>query len=126
MIYKKTEYVQEDENDQRFPIKRIEVLEPVGNEDETSKFIGHVILGMQTPMGVHQFPVSFEIEAEDVQSAFNRFEAHANPQIEQARRQIQEEVQKVQQQRKSKIIQPGDVNMQNRGNVIDFNKLKTD
>jgi vacuolar-type H+-ATPase subunit E/Vma4 len=77
-------------------------------------------------MGVHQFPVSFEIEAEDVRSAFNQFEAHANPQIEQARRQIQEEVQRVQQQSKSRIVQPGDVKMQNRGNVIDFNKLKTD
>lgn len=126
MIYQKSEYVQEDQGDQRFPIKRVEVLEPINESDEENKYVGHVTLGMQTPMGVQQLPISFEIQADDVEDAFDQFEAHANPQIEQARKQIQEEVQKMQQKSKNKIVQPGDVNMQNQGNVIDFDNLKSD
>ncbi len=124
MIYRKKEYVQEDKNDSRFPVKQIEMMEPVGSEEESARFVGHVGLGMQTPMGVQQIPVSFEIEAEDIKDAFDKFAACANPKIEETRRQVEQEVQKLRKESSNRIVQPGDMDLQNQGNVIDFDNLK--
>ncbi len=123
MIYQKLDYVKEDENDSKFPVKQIEMLKPI-NEDEESRFVGHVGLGMQTPMGMQQIPVSFEIEAESIEEAFEMFAAHANPQIEDTRKQIEQEVQKMRKESSNRIVRPGDMNLQNQGNVIDFDNLK--
>lgn len=125
MIYRKSEYVQEDREDGRFPVKQVEMLEPLDTgKKEKSRFVGHVALGMQTPVGMQQIPVSFEIEAETIEDAFAKFNAHANPTIEETRRQIEQEVQKIRRDSSSRIVRPGDVSLQNQGNVIDFNKLK--
>ncbi len=124
MIYQKHEYVQEDRDDQQFPVKQIEALEPVDSENEKTRYVGHVSLGIQTPIGVQQIPVSFEIDADDISDAFSKFAAHANPQIEQARQQIEQEVQKMRRESSNRIVRPGDIDLQNRGNVIDFENLK--
>lgn len=125
MIYKKDEYVQENDEDNRFPVKRIEVLDAI--DDDDTRFIGSVALGMQTPMGVQQIPVNFEIDAEDIEDAFDKFEAHANPRIEETRKEVQKQVQEARQQSQNRIVGPDEMNLQNQeGNVIDFDNLKTD
>ncbi len=123
MIYRKEEYVEENRQDDKFPVKQIEMLEPLDSEKNT-KFVGHVALGMQTPMGVQQIPVSFEINAEDIKDAFDKFGDHAAPQIDSTRKQIEQEVQKIRRESSSRIVQPGDMDLQNQGNVIDFDNLK--
>lgn len=125
MIYKKDEYVQENQDDDRFPVKRIEVLDAVDGDD--TRFVGSVALGMQTPMGVQQIPVSFEIEADDIEEAFDNFESHANPAIEDTRKEVEEQVKKARQEAQNRIVRPDEMNLQNQqGNVIDFDNLKTD
>ena len=124
MIYKREEYVEEDTEDQKFPVKRIDVLDPVDGSGK--KFIGQLALGMQTPLGVQQIPVTFEIEADTVQQAFEKFAETAEPRIEETRQQIEEELRKVRQEASSRIVRPSEINLQNRGNVIDFGNLKSD
>ncbi len=123
MIYQKLEYVKEDEEDSKFPVKQIEMLKP-HDEGGECRFVGHVGLGMQTPVGMQQIPVSFEIEAKDIEDAFSKFAAHANPQIEDTRKQIEQEVQKMRKESSNRIVRPGDMNLENQGNVIDFDNLK--
>ncbi|MBS3763829.1 MAG: hypothetical protein KGZ25_11075 [Planctomycetes bacterium] len=125
MIYKRQEYVKEDEKDNKFPVKRIEVMEPV-DEESDSRFVGQVALGMQTPVGVQQLPVSFEIEASSIEEAFNKFADEAEPKIEEMRQQVQQELQKARQKSSNKIVRPGEMNLQNQGNVIDFDNLKSE
>jgi len=128
MIYKREEYVKEDQEDQRFPVKQVEVLEPVGDEGE-AKYIGQVTVGIQTPAGVQRLPVSFEIECEDIEDAFDQFAAHANPRVEEAKQQIQQQVQQMRQQSSNRIVRPGEAGaagVGEDGNVIDFNQLKSD
>ncbi len=127
MIYRKQEYSQEDREDSRFQVKQIEMLEPIDSGEEESRFVGHVNLMVQTPMGNQQLPVSFEIEADDLEDAFDKFAAHANPQVEQARQQVEAEVQKLRKQSpgdSGRIVRPGDMDMKNQGNVIDFDQQK--
>ena len=122
MIYKREEYIDENAQDEKFPVKRIDALTPL--DDSATKFIGQVALGVQTPMGVQQIPVSFEIEAASPQEAFQKFEAAALPRIEETRRQIEDEIGKLRQDASSRIVRPGEVGMPAQGGVIDFNKLK--
>mgnify|MGYP006278239337 CR=1 FL=1 len=125
MIYKKDEYVQENQQDERFPVKRIEVLDAVDGDD--TRFVGSVALGMQTPMGVQQVPVNFEIEADDIEDAFEKFEAHANPRIEETRKEIEKQIRQARQEAQNRIVRPDEMNLQDQqGNVIDFDNLKTD
>ena len=122
MIYKREEYIDENPQDEKFPVKRIDVLVPI--DHSASKFIGQVAMGVQTAMGVQQIPVSFEIEAASVEEAFQRFEQAAMPRIEETRRQIEEEIGKLRKQSSSRIVRPGEVGLPAQGGVIDFNKLK--
>jgi ElaB/YqjD/DUF883 family membrane-anchored ribosome-binding protein len=125
MIYKKDEYVQEDQQDDRFPVKRIEVLDAVDGDD--TRFVGSVALGMQTPMGVQQIPVNFEIEADDIEEAFENFEQHANPRIEETRKEVEKQIKQARQDAQNRIVRPDEMNLQDQqGNVIDFDNLKTD
>jgi len=122
MIYKREEYVQEDQEDKRFPIKRITVLAPV--EGDQTRYIGEVALGIQTPAGVQQIPVSFEIEAPSIQEAFQKFVATAEPRIEETRKQIEEELRKMRQEASSRIVRPGELGVGGQRNVIDMGNLK--
>jgi hypothetical protein len=124
MIYKIEEYIKEDPDDQKFPVKRIQVLDPVDGSDK--QFIGQVAMGIQTPYGVQQIPINFEIEAKTIQEAFAKFVESANPRIEEMRKELEEELRKARQQASSRIVRPGEVGFQPQENVIDFKKLKTD
>ncbi len=80
---------------------------------------------VQTPMGNQQLPVSFEIEADDLEDAFDKFGAHANPQIEQARQQVEAEMQKLRKQSpgdSGRVVRAGDMDMKNQGNIIVFDQ----
>jgi hypothetical protein len=122
MIYRREEYVEEDRQDEKFPVKRIEVLAPLDNGRK--RFVGQAALGVQTPVGVQQIPLNFEIDAENIEDAFEKFEETAMPELNKARDQLQEELQKARQQSASRIVRPGDVPLQGGGNVIDFGRLK--
>ena len=123
MIYKREDYVEEAGPDAKFPVRQIEVLTDVDTGD--AKFVGHVTLGLQTPMGVQQIPITFEIEAADIKAAFGEFDASAEPKIDEARKGIEEEIQRLRQEASSRIVRPGEVGMGGGGNqIIDFDKLK--
>ena len=123
MIYKREDYVEEAGPDAKFPVRQIDVLTDV--ETGEAKFVGHVTLGLQTPMGVQQIPISFEIDAPDIKGAFGKFDASAEPKIEQARKGIEDEIQRLRQEASSRIVRPGEVGMGGGGNhILDFDKLK--
>ena len=132
MIYKKEEYVEEGSEDERYSVKRIEQWSPVFEEGD-NRYIGHVALGVRTPAGVQQLPVDFEIDAEDLEEAFEKFEAAANPKVQEMRSRLQEEMQRMQQQQQQgggNIVTPGQGGMAGGGGggqgPIDFNDLRSD
>lgn len=120
MIYRREEYIEESAEDSKFPLKRVEVLEAI--EGGEKRFVGHLALGIMTPVGVQQVPISFEIEAATVQEAFQRFEEHGEPKIEETRQSLEKELEKLRQEASGRIVRPGEVGMG--GKVIDFNRLK--
>jgi len=110
MIYKREEYVEEvNTPDAKFPVRRIEVLTPV--DGGKPKFFGEVTLGIQTPLGIHQLPISFEIEAESIHKAFKKFDETARPRVEEARLEIEEELRRIQREQASRIIRPGEMGL---------------
>jgi hypothetical protein len=122
MIYKREEYVEENPEDKKFPVKHIDVATPI--DGNRRRFVGEVALGVQTPLGIQQIPITFEIPADTVEQAFQRFEQYAAPKVEEARRQIEEEFRKIRKEATSRIVRPGDLNLRGQGNVIDISKLK--
>ena len=105
MIYRKEEYLQDKTSDQRFPIKQVDRMIAVDGDDE--KFIGRAAIAMQTPMGIQQLPIAFEIEADSVQTAFERFNEFAGPKLEEAKERIQNRIDELRRQQQSKIVTPG-------------------
>ncbi|MDP6438705.1 MAG: hypothetical protein QGH74_03630 [Candidatus Brocadiia bacterium] len=123
MIYKREEYIEENPEDQKFPVKHIDVLDPL--DGSAKKFIGHVTLGLQTPMGVQQIPVSFEIPAETTTEAFRRFVEAAEPKLAETQKGLEEELQRLRQESSSRIVRPGEVGLPpSGGGVVDFKNLK--
>ncbi|MFH0962453.1 MAG: hypothetical protein V2A58_00415 [Planctomycetota bacterium] len=122
MIYRKEEYIEESEAEGRFPVKQIEVLDPVGGG--AKKFVGYLTLGFQTPMGVQQIPLSFEIEAGTIEDAFSKFEQYAETKIEEARKGIEDEIRKLRDEAATRIVRPGEVGLGGPGGAIDLSKLK--
>ena len=107
MIYKRVEYIEEAEQNAKFPLRQIEVLDPVDGGHK--RFIGHITLGLQTPVGVQQMPISFEIAAESIKDAFQKFDSRAEPEIEAARREIEDEIRRIRQESTSRIVTPDQV-----------------
>jgi len=122
MIYKREEYVEENPEDRKFPIKHIDVVAPIDGSNK--RFVGEVALGIQTPLGIQQVPITFEIPADSVEQAFQRFEQYAMPKVEEARKQIEEEFRRLRQEASSRIIRPSELTMRPQGNVIDLTKLR--
>ena len=74
---------------------------------------------------VQQLPVSFEIEAEHIAEAFQKFGAAAEPRIEETRQGLEQEMQRMRQEQSSRIVRPDEVGMApNAPGVIDFKNLK--
>ena len=128
MIYKKEEFVEEGSENEKFSVKRIERWQPVDEEGD-SKFIGSVALGVRTPSGVQQLPVDFEIDAEDLEEAFEKFEAAANPKVEEMRNRLQEQMQQARQDSSQRIVTPDQAGMGGGGGdegPIDISDLRAD
>lgn len=109
MIYKREDYVYQGSESERFPVKQIEALTDL--ETQEQKFVGQVTLGLQTPMGVQQVPVSFEIEADDIKGAFAKFDETAEPKIEEARQGIEEEISRLRREQSNRIVRPDELGM---------------
>ena len=122
MIYRREDYIEEAGEESRFPVRHIEALQPL--DGGSTRHVGHVALGIQTPLGVQQIPISFEIGADSVQEAFRRFDQSAEPRIEETRKAIEDEIHKARQDASSRIVRPGELGMQGRGNIVDLSKLK--
>lgn len=120
MIYRREDYIEEAGEESKFPVKHVEAMQPL--DGGNTRFIGHVALGIQTPMGVQQIPVSFEIGADSVQEAFSKFEQSAEPRIEETRKAIEDEIRKVRQDASSRIVRPGEVGIPGRGSILDLGK----
>ncbi len=120
MIYKREDYIEQtSDTSARFPVRQIEVLTDVDSGDQ--QFMGQVTLGLSTPMGVQQIPVSFEIEAKTIKEAFGKFEATAQPHIEEARKGIEDEISRMRREASGRIIRPDEVGMGGAGaKIIDF------
>lgn len=104
MIYRKEELVQDETGDEDFPIKQIDRLEAL--EGDEQRFIGRATLNMQTPAGIQQIPLSFEIEADSVEEAFEKYSAAAKPKIEELRQRLQERLQEMRRQQDKRIVTP--------------------
>ena len=107
MIYKRENFVEQDSEDKKFPLKQIEQLTAL--DGSSKRFVGHVSLGLQTPMGVQSMPVSFEIEAETIEGAFAKFEVLAEAEIEEARKDLEAQMQEMRHQSQNRIITPDEI-----------------
>ncbi len=96
MIWQRQEFVQDETEDSDFPIKQVDRLEALQGDDR--RFIGRATLNMQTPMGVQQLPISFEIEANDVEEAFEKYSETARPKIDELREQMRQRLEQMRQQ----------------------------
>jgi hypothetical protein len=122
MIYEKTEFVQHETEDADFPIKQIDRLQ--SRDESETRFIGRATLNMQTPMGVQQIPISFEIEADSVEGAFGKYADCARPRIEEIRQRLQERLQELRRQQENRIVTPGSMGQGPDANIIRFDDLK--
>jgi hypothetical protein len=118
MIYRKEEYVQHDEEDQQFRIKQVDRLLEVDGEGQ--RFIGRAVLNMYTNMGVQQIPVSFEIDAQDIQDAFAKYKEVGVPKIDEMKERIQNRLEEARREQQNRIVTPGDSG----GKTVRFDELQ--
>lgn len=129
MIYKREEYIQETQEEGRSAVKQIEVLVPQAEGEQSLRYIGHVTMMIQTPMGAQQMPVSFEIDAANIEEAFQKFDEYAQPRIEETRKAVEQEIQRMRQEASNRIVSPdelGGAGGQGGGNIVDFGNLRGD
>ena len=107
MIYRREEYFEEKNDDPKFPLKQVEQITSL--DGSARRFIGHVSLGIQTPMGVSSIPVTFEIQAGSIQEAFAKFAERAEVEIAAAKNDLQDELQELRRKNQSRIVTPGDL-----------------
>ncbi len=115
MIYRKQEYVEDTPEDEEFPVKQIDSLESLDGTDR--RFVGRAAILMQTPYGVEQIPLSFEIEVESVEEAFAQFAEYAKPKIEQVKEQIQSRIEELRRAEQSRIVTPGEARQSSMGGL---------
>jgi len=115
MIYKRDEYIEESPSGSKIPVKHIEMLTPI--EGGQPLFVGQLAVGLSTPLGVQQIPVTFPIDAATVKEAFDKFESCAEPKIEETRKQIEEEIGRARREASSRIVTPGEVGLGGMGGV---------
>lgn len=129
MIYKREEYIQETQEEGRSAMRQIEVLAPKDEGAHNHRYIGHVTMMLQTPMGAQQMPVSFEIGASSVEEAFEKFDEYAQPRIEETRKAVEQELQRMRQESSNRIVSPdelGGAGGRGGGNIVDFGNLRDD
>ena len=102
MIYKRENFVEQHSENKKFPLKQIEQLTAL--DGGSKRFVGHVSLGLQTPVGVQSMPVSFEIAAETIEGAFAKFESRAEEEIEEAQKDLEAQMQELRHWSQSRIV----------------------
>ncbi len=107
MIYKREEFLEENESDRKFPVKQVEQLTSLDGSD--TRFVGRVSLALQTPMGVTTIPVTFEIQAANVTEAFAGFAERAEVAIEQSKQDLETEIQEMRRQSQNRIVTASDL-----------------
>lgn len=107
MIYRREEYLEESPDSKKYPVKTIEQLSALGG-DET-RYLGRVSLAVQTGMGVSSLPISFEIPAADIHEAFRKFEVAADAEIENAKKELQGQMEEMRRKAQSRIVTPGEI-----------------
>jgi len=122
MIYQKEEFVEDETGDPDFPIKMVDRLQ--SRDGENTRFIGRATLNMRTPIGIQQFPISFEIKADSVEEAFEQYSGTARPRIEEVRQQVQQQLQQLRQQQEGQIVTP-DRAQTGQGGIINFDDLRS-
>jgi hypothetical protein len=120
MIYRKDEFVQDDEKDSQFPIKTVDRLEAVDGSEQ--RFVGRAALNMQTPFGIEQIPISFEIQAGSIQEAFSRYRECAEPKINEVKEHIQNRLEQLRRAEQSRIVTPGEAGAP--GGIINFDDFR--
>ncbi len=121
MIYRKQEYVEDTPDDKEFPVKQIDSLESLDGKEK--RFVGRAGILMQTPYGVEQIPLSFEIEVDNVEAAFAQFAESAKPKIEEVKTQIQSRIEELRQAEQSRIVTPGEARQAGMG-IMRLDDLK--
>lgn len=124
MIYRKEEYVEHDQDDEKFPIKQIDRLAELDGNGQ--RFIGRAVLNMQTNMGVQQMPISFEIEADGVREAFTKYAETAEPKVAEVREHIQNRISELRRQQQSQIVTPtGQPASEQGGGIISLDDMRS-
>lgn len=121
MIYEKEEFVEDNTNDPRFPIKQVDRLTAI--DGSVVRFIGRAALNMQTPAGIQQIPISFEIQADSLQTAFQKYNESAEPKLAEVKERIQQRLAELGRQEQSRIVTPGQGPAAG-PRVIEFDDLK--
>jgi len=104
MIYKREEFIEENVEDKKFPVKQIECLSATDGSD--TKYLGRLTMAVQTPMGVSQMPITFEIDADGIEGAFQKFSSLADKAVEDAKKELEERIQEARQKAQSRIVTP--------------------
>ena len=108
MIYRREVFLEEDHKPgSQFPLKEVEQLTNLDGSQK--RFLGHVSLGLQTPMGMSTLPLNFEIQAATIEEAFGKFEERAQTEIVAAKAELQAELSEMRRQQQSRIITPGEL-----------------
>lgn len=107
MIYKREEFIEEADRDGKYPLKQVEQLSAVDGSGK--RFVGHVSLAVETPMGVSTIPVSFEIQAAGIAQAFEKFDARADEEVEKTKGELQSQFDEMRRKAQSRIVTPDEV-----------------
>jgi len=107
MIYKRENFVEENSDSRQFPVKQVEQMSAI--DGSSTKFVGRVSLGLETPMGVQTMPVVFEIEADTIEDAFAQFETRAEDEVERAKKELENQMQELRRQSQNRIVTPDEI-----------------
>ena len=107
MIFKRENFIDENPEDEKFPLKQIEQLTAL--DGGSPRFIGRVSIGLQTPMGAQSMPVSFEIDADTVEAAFGKFADQAEKEVERAKEELETQMKEMRRQSQNRIVTPDEI-----------------
>lgn len=115
MIYQREEFVEENATDQKFPVKQVERL--TSTDGAETKYVGRLSMAVRTPMGATTLPVAFEIDAANIEDAFQKFEPLADAAVEEAKKNLEEQLREMRQKSQSRIVTPGEMGAGGMGRI---------
>ncbi len=120
MIYKKDEFVRDDDRDSQFPVQTIDRLQAIDGSEQ--RFVGRAALNIQTPFGIEQIPISFEIKAASIEEAFSKYSQSAEPKVNEVKEHIQRRLEQLRRAEESRIVTPGEAGAA--GGIINFDDFR--